>query len=148
MAFLTLCMLGINSADDILKYFFLFFRENRIWHFIHSVSYRINLHELSNPIRVLTRILKVGVRDSLFIKSRSPSQKVGVPLPKNRSPIFFFFFPWLSFNSEHVPANFILLIPNGESVSLFSHTFCVFFFTNWFWSLLCFMYYYYIVMCV
>ena len=41
--------------------------------------------------RVLTRILKVGVRDSLFIKSRSPSQKVGVPLPKNRSPIFLFF---------------------------------------------------------
>ena len=40
-------------------------------------------------VRVLTRILKVGVQDSLFIKSRSPSQKVGVPFPKNRSPIFF-----------------------------------------------------------
>ena len=32
--------------------------------------------------RVITRILKVGVLDSLFIKSRSPSQKVGVPLPQ------------------------------------------------------------------
>ena len=59
--------------------------------------------------RVLTRILKVGVRDSLFVKSRSSSQKVGVPLPQNRSPIFFYFFLWLSFDTEHVPGNFILL---------------------------------------
>ena len=76
-------------------------------------------------LRVLTRILKVGVRDSLFVKSRSPSQKVWVPLPQNRSPIFFFFFFFFffydsplilsmspvtsfSFDSEHVPGNFIL----------------------------------------
>ena len=31
-------MLGKISADDILKYFFLFFLENRIWHFIQIVS--------------------------------------------------------------------------------------------------------------
>ena len=57
--------------------------------------------------RVLTRILKVGVWDFLFVKSRSPSQKVGVPLPQKRSPIFFL---WLSFDIEHVPSNFILLL--------------------------------------
>ena len=42
--------------------------------------------------RVLTRIVKVGVLDSLFVKSRSPSQKVGVPLPQNRSHFFLVFF--------------------------------------------------------
>ena len=50
----------------------------------------ITFWEKSKVVRVLTRILKVGVRDSLFIKGRSPSQKIGVPLPKNRSPFFFF----------------------------------------------------------
>ena len=35
---LTLCILGKISADDISKYFFLFYLENRIWHFIQIVS--------------------------------------------------------------------------------------------------------------
>ena len=43
-------MLGKNSADDILKYFFLFFLENRIWHFMQIVSQGDNLHEVSDPI--------------------------------------------------------------------------------------------------
>ena len=34
--------------------------------------------------RILSRILKLGVSDSPFIKSSRPSQNVGVPLPQNR----------------------------------------------------------------
>ena len=39
-----------NSADDKLVTFFLFFLENRIWHFMKIVSLGDNLHEVSNPI--------------------------------------------------------------------------------------------------
>ena len=35
---LTLTMLWADSANDILKQFFLFFPENRIWHFMQIVS--------------------------------------------------------------------------------------------------------------
>ena len=35
------------SADDIFKYFFLFFPENRPWYFMQIVSH---LHEMSEPI--------------------------------------------------------------------------------------------------
>ena len=38
------------SADDILKYFFLLFLENRIWHSMQIVSLVENLHEVSDPI--------------------------------------------------------------------------------------------------
>ena len=38
------------SADDILKYFFLFFPENRIWHFMQIDSIGDDLHEMSNPV--------------------------------------------------------------------------------------------------
>ena len=41
------CNAGLKiSADDILKYFFLFLLENRIQHFMQVVS----LHEVSDPI--------------------------------------------------------------------------------------------------
>ena len=36
--------------DNILKYFFLFFLENRIWHFMQIVSIGDNLHEVLDPI--------------------------------------------------------------------------------------------------
>ena len=36
-----------NSAEDILMIFFLFFSENRIWHFMQIVSIGDNLHVLS-----------------------------------------------------------------------------------------------------
>ena len=39
-------MLLADSADDKLVIFFLFFLENKIWHFMQIV----NLHEVSNPI--------------------------------------------------------------------------------------------------
>ena len=88
--------------------------------------------------RVLTRILIVGVQDSFFIKSRSPSQKVGVPLPKNRSHHFFHGSPSIVSMS---PVTSFYKYPMVNS--LFSHTFvCVFFFCfsffffNLFWSLL------------
>ena len=37
-----------HSTEDILKYFFLFFPENRIWRFMQIVSNGDNLHEMSN----------------------------------------------------------------------------------------------------
>ena len=43
-------MLWANSADDKLMTFFLFFQENKIWHFMQIVSLGENLHEVSNPI--------------------------------------------------------------------------------------------------
>ena len=43
-------MLGKITADDIMKYFFLFFLENRIRHFMQIVSIGDNLHEVSDPI--------------------------------------------------------------------------------------------------
>ena len=36
-----------NSMDNKLTIFFLFFRENRLWHFMHIVSSGDNLHEMS-----------------------------------------------------------------------------------------------------
>ena len=47
---LTLCMLGKNSSRWHLKIFFLFFLENRIWHFMQKDSLGDNLHEVSDPI--------------------------------------------------------------------------------------------------
>ena len=38
------------SADDILKYFFLFSPGNRIWHFTPIVSNRDRLQEMSNSV--------------------------------------------------------------------------------------------------
>ena len=43
-------ILWANSADDNLIKFFLFFWENRTWHFMQIVSSGDNLHEMSNPI--------------------------------------------------------------------------------------------------
>ena len=39
-----------NSADDKLMIIFLFFPENRIWHFMQIVSIGDNLHEMSKPV--------------------------------------------------------------------------------------------------
>ena len=47
---LTFTTLWADSADDKLMIFFLFFPENRIWHFIQIFSKGDNLHEVSNPI--------------------------------------------------------------------------------------------------
>ena len=33
-----------------MKYFFLFFQENRIWYFMQIVSNGDDLHEMSNPV--------------------------------------------------------------------------------------------------
>ena len=86
-------------ARPVIQFSFISYFEANIHLFIYSTAkvHILNINFNFNLLllllyRVLTRVLKVGVRDSLFIKSRSPSQKVGVPLPKNRSPIFFFFF--------------------------------------------------------
>ena len=38
------------SADNKLVIFFLFFPENRIWHFMQIVSTEDNLHEMSYPV--------------------------------------------------------------------------------------------------
>ena len=43
-------MLRADSADDKLMLFYLFFLENKIWHFMQIVSIEDNLHEVSNPI--------------------------------------------------------------------------------------------------
>ena len=42
----------------------------------------LNISEASWP-RVLTRILKVGVRDSSSVKNRSPRPNLGVPVLKS-----------------------------------------------------------------
>ena len=47
---LTFTTLWAFSADDKMMLFFLFFPENRIWHFMQIVSLGDNLHEMSNPI--------------------------------------------------------------------------------------------------
>ena len=39
-----------NLADDKLMMLFLFFPENRFWHFMQIVSYGDNLHGMSNPV--------------------------------------------------------------------------------------------------
>ena len=41
---------SLNSIDDKLLIFFLFFPENRIWKFMQIVSIGDNLHEMSNPV--------------------------------------------------------------------------------------------------
>ena len=44
------CMLGKNFSRQHFGIFFFFFPENRLWHFLQTVSLRVNLHEMSNPI--------------------------------------------------------------------------------------------------
>ena len=53
-------------------------------------------------------------------KSRGHSQKVGVPLPKNRIP---FFFHDLNLMMSMFWVTSFLYMPDGKSVSLFLHTF-------------------------
>ena len=48
--YLTLTMLRVDSADDKLKIFFLFFLENRIIYFMLFISLEDSLNEVSNPI--------------------------------------------------------------------------------------------------
>ena len=48
--YLTFTTLWAFSADDRLMIFFLFFPENRIWHFMQIVSLGDNLHEMSYPV--------------------------------------------------------------------------------------------------
>ena len=43
-------MLGKFSADNILKFLFLIFPENKFWHFMQVVSTGDYLHEMSVPI--------------------------------------------------------------------------------------------------
>ena len=47
---LTFTTLLANAADYKLVTFFLFFPENRIWHFMQIVSIGDNLHEMLNPV--------------------------------------------------------------------------------------------------
>ena len=47
LTFTTVCA---NSADDQLVIIFLFFPENRVWHFMQIVSIGDNLHEMPNPV--------------------------------------------------------------------------------------------------
>ena len=47
---LTLTTLWAYSADNKLMIFFLFFPENKIWHFMQIVSTGDNLHEMSKPV--------------------------------------------------------------------------------------------------
>ena len=48
--YLTFTTLWAFSADDKMMLFFLYFPENRIWHFMQIVSLGDNLHEMSNPV--------------------------------------------------------------------------------------------------
>ena len=48
--YLTLSTLGKIFSRRHFEIFFLFFSENRIWHFMQIVSYGDNLHEMSNPV--------------------------------------------------------------------------------------------------
>ena len=50
LSILTFTTLWAFSADDKMMLFFLFFPENRIWHFMQIVSLGDNLHEMSNPV--------------------------------------------------------------------------------------------------
>ena len=47
---LTLSTLGKIFSRRHFEIFFLFFPENRIWHFMQIVSLGDNLHEMSNPV--------------------------------------------------------------------------------------------------
>ena len=76
---LTFTTLWAFSADDKLMIFFLFFPENRIWHFMQIVSLGDNLHEMSNPVfwenkknlpkccllKILPRVLSVNFYHSM-----------------------------------------------------------------------------------
>ena len=46
---LAITTLWADSADDKLM-IFLFFPENKFWHFLQIVSWGNNLHEISKPI--------------------------------------------------------------------------------------------------
>ena len=50
VSYLTFTTLWAFSADDKMMLFFLFFPENRIWHYMQIVSLGDNLHEMSNPV--------------------------------------------------------------------------------------------------
>ena len=43
-------ILWANSADDKLMIFFLLSPENRIWHFMHIISFGDYLYEMSKPV--------------------------------------------------------------------------------------------------
>ena len=46
-----LTMMGKISADDIVKYFFfLFFLDNTVWHFMQIVFRGVTLREMANTI--------------------------------------------------------------------------------------------------
>ena len=47
---LTFSILWANSEDDKLIKLFLFFQDNRVWHFMQTVSIGDNLHEISSPV--------------------------------------------------------------------------------------------------
>ena len=47
---LTITTLWANSADDKLMIFFLFFPENRLWHFMQIISIGDCLHEMSKLV--------------------------------------------------------------------------------------------------
>ena len=55
-----------NSADDKLMIFFLFFPENRFWHFMQIVSIRDNLHEMSKPVQTIA-LVKSGIQLNIFL---------------------------------------------------------------------------------
>ena len=77
---LMLSMLGKNSTDNIMKYFASFcwkigfdnsckLSPNRIWHFMHSVSYWDNLHEMSNPLlwgKIRTNITSLSSAEFVY----------------------------------------------------------------------------------
>ena len=50
VTYLTFTNLCAFSADKKLMIFFLFFPENRIWHFMQIVSLEDNLHDMSYPV--------------------------------------------------------------------------------------------------
>ena len=50
LVLVTVVNFWANLADDKLLYFFLFFPENRLWHFMQIVSIGDNLHEMSKPV--------------------------------------------------------------------------------------------------
>ena len=47
---ITVCMLGKILADVVLKYFFLYFPDNRIWNSMQIVSTGYNVHEIPNSV--------------------------------------------------------------------------------------------------
>ena len=47
---IIITILCADSADDKMVIFFLFFQENRFWHFMQIVSIGDNLHGMSKPV--------------------------------------------------------------------------------------------------